>query len=68
MCMEMFLKAQKTNTQISLGVVLGDGIEVDGNKYWFDGDGKPYDLLALKALGIKKNMRWRLFQNSCTGL
>jgi hypothetical protein len=54
MCMEMFLKAKKTNTQISLGVVLGNGIEVDGKTYWFDAEGKPYDLPALKALGIKK--------------
>jgi uncharacterized protein (DUF362 family) len=54
MSMEMFLKSKKTNTQIALGVVLGNGIEADGQKYWFDADGKPYDLEALKALGVKK--------------
>lgn len=54
MNMEMFLKAKKTNTQISLGMVLGPGIEADGKRYWFDRDGKPYDLEALKALDMRK--------------
>jgi len=54
MCMEMFHKGKKTNHLLELGVVLGNGIEVDGKKYWFDGDGKPYDLDALKALRVKK--------------
>jgi len=54
MNMEMFHKARKTNSQLALGMVLGPGIEVDGKRYWFDGDGKPYDLEALKALEMKK--------------
>jgi hypothetical protein len=54
MNMELFLKAKKTNTQISLGMVLGPGIEAGGKRYWFDRDGKPYDLEALKALDMRK--------------
>jgi uncharacterized protein (DUF362 family) len=54
MSMEMFLKGKKTNTQIGLGVVLGNGIEAGGKKYWFDADGKPFDLEALSALSVKK--------------
>jgi uncharacterized protein (DUF362 family) len=54
MCMEMFLKARKTDSQLRLGVVLGNGVEVGGIKYWFDADGKPYDLIGLKGLDVKK--------------
>ena len=54
MCLEMFLKGKKTNPQLSLAVVLGNGIEVNGKSYWFDVDGKPYDLAALKSLPAKK--------------
>jgi hypothetical protein len=54
MNMEMYLKGKKTNTQIQLGFVLGPAIVIDGSRYWFDGDGKPYDLDALKALEMKK--------------
>jgi uncharacterized protein (DUF362 family) len=54
MCMEMFLKSKHTNPRLNLAVVLGNGIEVDGQKVWLDGDGKPYDLAALKALSAKK--------------
>ena len=54
MCMEMFLKGKKTNPQLSLAVVLGSGIEVNDKKYWFDAEGKSYDLDALKALSVKK--------------
>jgi len=54
MCMEMFLKAIKTDSQLRLGVVLGNGIVVGGIKYWFDADGKPYNLIGLKGLGVKK--------------
>jgi len=54
MNMEMYLKAKKSNTQMALGIVLGPGIEVDGQRYWFDGDGNPYDLEVLKSLEMKK--------------
>ena len=54
MCMEMYLKSKKDLGQMSLAVVLGSGIEIDGKKYWFDYDGKPHDLEALKALSLKK--------------
>jgi uncharacterized protein (DUF362 family) len=54
MAMEMFLKAKNTNTQTSLAIVLGGGVESNGQKYWFDGEGEPYDLAALKALDMKK--------------
>ena len=54
MCMEMYLKAKKDMTDLRFAFVLGGGVEFEGKKYWFDYEGKPYDLEALKAQPMKK--------------
>ncbi|MBB6215867.1 uncharacterized protein (DUF362 family) [Anaerosolibacter carboniphilus] len=51
---EMFLRAKNANTQFSLGVVIGDGVESNGKRFWFDSTGKPYDIDDLKKLNCKK--------------
>jgi hypothetical protein len=53
--MEMLNKARKRpNPQnISFAAVLGNGVEANGRRYWFDADGKPYDLEALKKIPVK---------------
>ena len=35
-------------------ILLGSGVPVNGEKYYFDADGKPYDLKAIQALKEKK--------------
>lgn len=52
MYMEMLHKGKKQidRSQVRFAAIIGDGCEVDGKRYWFDPDGNPYDLEALKAL------------------
>lgn len=52
MYMEMLLKGKKQidRNQVRFAAIIGDGCEVDGKRYWFDPDGKPFDLEALEAL------------------
>jgi uncharacterized protein (DUF362 family) len=54
MCMEMFLKGKKATKGLKLAVVLGNGVDINGIKYWFDGQGRPYDLAALKTIKERK--------------
>ncbi len=51
MYMEMVLKAKKPPKaeDIRFGCVIGDGCQVDGKRFWFDADGVPFDLEALKV-------------------
>jgi len=51
--MEMVSKGKHPNRGVTFGVVLGNGCEADGRRYWFDAAGRAYDLEALKSLGIK---------------
>lgn len=51
--MEMCNKGKHPNRKASFGVVLGNGCEVEGVRYWFDAAGKAYDVDALKALKLK---------------
>ena len=52
MYMEMLLKGKKKvdSAKVRFAAIIGDGCEVDGKRYWFDAEGKPYDLAALNAL------------------
>jgi hypothetical protein len=34
---------------VRFGCIIGNGCLVDGKRYWFDAEGKPYDLEALKT-------------------
>lgn len=54
MCMEMFHKSKRPKTQLKLAVVLGNGVEVNGKRYWFNAEGAPFDVESLKALKDKK--------------
>ncbi len=65
MYMEMLLKGKKQfdRSRVRFAAVIGDGCEVDGKRYWFDPDGKPYDLDALKEL--KKEYRHVIGCGSC---
>lgn len=54
MCMEMFLKGKKTRPGLKLAIVLGPGVDIQGIKYWFDGQGRAYDLAALNSIKIRK--------------
>ena len=53
--MEMLKKARKRPNpkRIAFAAVLGNGVEADGKRYWFDADGNPYDLEALKKTPVK---------------
>ncbi len=50
MYMEMVLKAKKPPKveDVRFGCVIGEGCLVGGKRFWFDADGNPYDLEALK--------------------
>ncbi len=54
MCMEMFLRSKKPKTQLKLAIVLGNGVEVNGKRYWFNAEGAPFDVETLKALKDRK--------------
>ncbi len=55
MYMEMLLKSKKGHDPTTeFAAIIGNGCEVEGNRYWFDAAGKAYDVEALKTLGIKK--------------
>jgi hypothetical protein len=43
-------KKQFGHSGVRFAAIIGDGCEVGGKRYWFDPDGKPYDLDALKEL------------------
>jgi len=52
MYMEMLYKGKKKvdPAKVRFAAIIGDGCEVDGKRYWFDPDGKPYDIAALCEL------------------
>ena len=66
MYMEMLLKGKKKvdPQKVRFAAIIGDGCEVDGKRYWFDPDGKPYDLAALNEL--KKEYRKVIGCGSCS--
>lgn len=57
MYMEMILKAKKPpkKEEVRFGCIIGNGCLVDGKRYWFDADGNPYDVEALKEEAKKVN-------------
>lgn len=54
MNMEMFLRSKKYDRNLELAIVLGNGVVVDGERYWFDRDGKAYTLENIDNLPVKK--------------
>jgi uncharacterized protein (DUF362 family) len=53
MFMEMLHKGKTTyNPQLEFAVLRGNGCVVGDERYWFDADGKPYNVEALKALNL----------------
>jgi uncharacterized protein (DUF362 family) len=52
MYMEMLVQGKKQfdRSPIRFAAIIGDGCEVGGKRYWFDPDGKPFDLEALEEL------------------
>lgn len=63
---ESLNKAKKRPSPESMrfGMVLGNGCEVDGKRYWFDRDGKPYDVEALKEEA--KTLKHMMGVGACT--
>ncbi len=47
------------------GVVIGNGCEVDGKRYWFDSDGKAYDVEALKNERKNKKLKHMVGVGNC---
>lgn len=54
--------APKPNHQASCAVVIGSGVKIDGERYWFDCNGKPYTKENIRNLGIKI-----MAMGKCTG-
>lgn len=53
--MEMLYQGKSTyDPSLKFAVILGNGCEVDGERYWFDADGKAYSLEALKNVAVKR--------------
>ena len=42
--------APEKNTKLPLVVIIGGGIVIDGKRYWFDRDGKPYEEAQIRAM------------------
>lgn len=42
--------APKKNMQLPLVVVIGGGVMIDGKRYWFDRDGKPYGESDIRSM------------------
>lgn len=52
---EMYLYTRKsTDTTFSLAILYGNGIAINGRQYYFDSEGKAYDLEEIRALPMKK--------------
>ena len=47
------LYAPKTNHDVKVLVVEGHGVEIDGERYWFDRNGKPYTKADIQNAGYK---------------
>lgn len=52
----------KPNYDMDVVVIIGSGVEIDGEKYWFDYNGKPYSKQDIKNLNRKK-----MAMGKCTG-
>lgn len=46
----------------AVAVIEGSGVPIDGTRYWFDRDGKPYSLEDIRNLPVKK-----MAMGKCTG-
>ncbi len=44
--------APKQNQELPLAVVIGGGVLIDGTRYWFDRDGKPYTREQITKLNM----------------
>jgi len=53
MFIEMVNKS-KTRENMAFGIVLGNGTDIDGKKYWFDSNAKAYTLEDIEKINIKK--------------
>lgn len=47
---EYVIYAPKQNYLLPLVVVIGGGVSIDGKRYWFDRDGKPYEEADIRAM------------------
>ena len=47
---EYVICAPKKNTEIPLVILVGSGIPIDGKRYWFDKNGKPYEEAEIRAM------------------
>lgn len=48
------------------GIVLGNGCEVDGTKYWFDEDGNAFDVEGLKKEKKRRKLKRLVGLGKCT--
>jgi uncharacterized protein (DUF362 family) len=52
---EMYLYTRKpSDTSFPLAIIYGESVPLNGKRYYFDGDGKAYDLETIQSLPIKK--------------
>lgn len=47
---------------VEVAIIMGSGVEIDGERYWFDRDGKPYSKQDIINLPMKK-----MAMGKCTG-
>jgi len=52
----------KPNYNMEVAIIIGSGVEIDGERYWFDRDGKPYSKQDIINLPQKK-----MAMGKCTG-
>jgi hypothetical protein len=51
---EMMKYTEKLDKSFELVVIFGEGVSVNGKKYYFDREGIPYDIETLKNINVKK--------------
>ena len=52
---EMYLYTRKpSDTTFSLAIIYGEGVLIEGKRYYFDSEAKAYDEASIKALPMKK--------------
>lgn len=47
---EYVVYAPKQNFELPLVVIVGGGVLIDGKRYWFDRDGRPYEESEIRAM------------------
>ena len=52
--LEYYRYVKSIGRQFHLCVITGEGVLIDGTRYWFNRDGKPYSLEDIKNLPMKK--------------